>query len=267
MKIWHILLLIFLLGCERVSQWPVDSRDLDLIVVEGMITNELKSHTVKISRPVKQLNELPEPVNGAVVAVKAGNDIYVFNEDPAGSGIYRSDPFQAVVDKEYLLYISSGSKEYFATAEMVPAANMKPLKYRLVSEESGLYEIAFQESSDASKKEYWISWGHVPGYEDLPVGQTLAHTWFYTLKTIDVNQFFSPDKGRIYFPAGTYILRKKYSLSAAHQAFLRTFLSETEWRGSIFDVQKGNVLTNLSDGAVGFFAVSTVITDTTVVMP
>ena len=42
-------------------------------------------------------------------------------------------------------------------------------------------------------------------------------------------------------------------------------LSETEWRGGLFDVKRANVITNLSEGAVGFFAVSTVVTDTTTV--
>jgi hypothetical protein len=42
-------------------------------------------------------------------------------------------------------------------------------------------------------------------------------------------------------------------------------LSETEWRGGVFDVQRDNVSTNLSEGAVGFFAVATVVADTTVI--
>ncbi|MBE9509733.1 MAG: hypothetical protein IMY71_02550, partial [Bacteroidetes bacterium] len=44
-----------------------------------------------------------------------------------------------------------------------------------------------------------------------------------------------------------------------------TMLSETEWKGGVFDVLPGNVYTNLSEGAVGFFAVSTVVSDSTVV--
>jgi hypothetical protein len=42
-------------------------------------------------------------------------------------------------------------------------------------------------------------------------------------------------------------------------------LSETEWRGGVFDVQRANVSTNLSEGAIGFFASCTIVTDTTVV--
>jgi hypothetical protein len=42
-------------------------------------------------------------------------------------------------------------------------------------------------------------------------------------------------------------------------------LSETEWRGGVFDVQRDNVSTNINGGGAGFFAVSTVLKDTMVV--
>lgn len=181
MKKWHIFLLVILFGCEEVSDWPLDGRDHDLIVVEALVTNELKQHTVRLSRPVKALNTMPDPVSGAVVAVRAGNDIHIFNEDPAGSGLYLSDTFAADVDKNYLLYINQDGKEYFAQAKMIPAATMKPLIYRLVDAERKIYEIVFQESTDASKKEYWISWRHVPGYEDLPIApNTGPHIFLHT---------------------------------------------------------------------------------------
>ena len=43
-------------------------------------------------------------------------------------------------------------------------------------------------------------------------------------------------------------------------------LSETEWRGAVFDVHRADVTTNLSNGAIGFFAVSTIVSDTTVIV-
>jgi hypothetical protein len=44
-------------------------------------------------------------------------------------------------------------------------------------------------------------------------------------------------------------------------------MAETEWRGGLFDVQPGNVRTNLSEGAVGYFAVSQVAADSTIILP
>jgi hypothetical protein len=255
------------MACEEPTNWDLEKIDHDLIVVEGLITNELKQQSITISRPTQDLNDKPEPVSGAFVAVLSEGTFTLFSEYPAGSGVYYSDSVQAVVNRVYQLYIEYDEKEYTAFAEMVPVAPLKPLSYRLADEVNMLYEISYEDSDLPSIQEYWISWAHLPGFATLPPEETLARAFHYTLASIDVNQKFSPQKEQVLFPAGSYVLRKQYSMSDEHQAFLRTFLSETEWRGSVFDVQKGNVLTNLSEGAIGFFAVSTVVSDTTVIIP
>lgn len=267
MKLKYLLVLVLMMACEEPVQWDLKSSEQEVIVVEGLLSNEYKRHSIKISRPFAALNDTPEPVSGAKVSVRTGTSEFDFTEFPQGSGMYWSDTLQAVVNRQYQLVIQFMEKEYTAFAEMFPVDPLEPLNYRLVNSEKGLYEINFEESDQPSAQEYLLVWSHVSGYEDLPTGETVAHTYHYSLSTIDVNEAFKPEKAKILFPAGAVVLRKKYSLSPDHQAFLRTFLSETEWRGSVFDVQKGNVATNLSEGAIGFFAVSTVVSDTTVIIP
>jgi hypothetical protein len=266
-RIHHIVILLLFLGCEEPVDWNIDHGALDVIVVEGMLTNELKSHSIKLSKTIQVLNEIPRPASGAFVAVRADNQVIVFQEFPQGSGVYYSDTLQAVINKTYQLYVNYQGKEFTASAEMVPVGPLKPLSFQLADESNALYSINFQDSNEPSIKEYWISWGHLPGFEETPLEESLARSFHYTLSSLDVNQAFSPEKEKVQFPAGTIILRRKYSLSDDHQEFLRTFLSETEWRGSVFDIQKGNVLTNLSAGALGYFAVSSVVSDTTIVLP
>ena len=265
---WFFIIGILLLAsCEEATNWDLDMQPTDFLVVEAHLTNELKSHSVKLSRTMTDLNATPEPVSNAVVAVGTEGVVVYFVEIPEGSGVYYSDSVQAVVNKTYQLYINVAGEEYWATTQMAPVEPLKPLSYNLVNEEKGLYEINFQDSNDPSKKEYWISWGHLPAFQEDPVTETLAKTYHYTLESIDVNQLFKPDKDKIQFPAGSVVLRKKFSLSDDQQEFYRTFLSETQWRGSPFDIEKGNVITNLSEGAIGYFAVSTVVADTTLIVP
>ncbi|HEY0772396.1 MAG TPA: hypothetical protein VGD31_18880, partial [Sphingobacteriaceae bacterium] len=64
------------------------------------------------------------------------------------------------------------------------------------------------------------------------------------------------------FPSRSTVIRRKFSVSDRYRAYLRSMLSETEWRGSVFDVQRDNAPTNFTPGAIGFFAVSTVVADT-----
>jgi hypothetical protein len=80
-----------------------------------------------------------------------------------------------------------------------------------------------------------------------------------------VAEEFGPAKQEIWFPAGTTLIRKKYSLTKSHQEFIRSLLIETEWRGGLFDMEQGNVLTNFSHGTRGWFAACMVISDTNIV--
>jgi hypothetical protein len=89
---------------------------------------------------------------------------------------------------------------------------------------------------------------------------------YYDLKAIDVSEIYKPGKADFNFPLNTIVIRKRYSVSPSYKAFLRAVLSETEWRGGVFDAQRADVPTNLSQGAIGFFAVSTVVSDTTIIV-
>jgi hypothetical protein len=46
--------------------------------------------------------------------------------------------------------------------------------------------------------------------------------------------------------------------------FLRGVLSETDWRGGMFDVLPGNARTNMEGEAIGFFTAADVLRDTIV---
>ena len=56
------------------------------------------------------------------------------------------------------------------------------------------------------------------------------------------------------------MIQRKYSLSPQHEEFIRSLLVETQWHGGNFDIEEGNVHTNLSEGALGFFGACSVIT-------
>jgi len=259
----YVLVFLILVSCEAERDWVLQSENLPVIVVDGILTNEKKAHEIRLTRPVTDMNQTPEPVSGALVAVTDGSNIYILRRDPVNPGLYKTIPeFRALYGKQYLLYIKYQDQEYTAKASMKPVTPLKPMNISHVGE---LFKIEFQESDEPSMVEVWLDWSHLSGYKDKPADETQAKLVFYSLNSIDVNEMFKPEKETVLFPEGTKILRKKYSLSDDHQKFLRTMLSETEWNGGVFDVLPGNVYTNLSEGAVGFFAVSTVVTDSTVV--
>ena len=267
-----VILPILLMSCEEKIDWPLDTNEPKVIVIEGVLTNERKAHEVKISRPMADLNGTPQPVSGALVVIyeidRGGNyKAHLVREIQPGR--YLTDTTLRAVDgKLYSLYILYQGQEYHGESYMVSVDQLEPFKYNQVPGKEFWYELIFNEKNDRpSMVEYRLNWGHLPGFRNLPREETRARIVYYTVTSIDVNKIFKPAKERVPLPVGTRVYRRKYSMNPSQENFIRTLMAETEWRGGLFDVQPGNVRTNLSEGAVGYFSVSEVVADTNLISP
>ncbi len=261
--IWAFYL-ILLVGCQEQIDWSLKPGTADLIVVEAVLTNENKNQLVKLSRPYLEQNMTPEPVSGAVVTVKTSDGNFPALESPVGSGLYFTDSLTAVSEKLYTLIVDYNGTTYFASATQPSGEPLEQISYRETT--NGLFTLNFNKSGTAANYvKYLLSWQQASNCPNANSCQ--AKQIFYDLKNVDVNEQFKPDQEVVEFPEGTIIIRKKYSVSNDYREYLRGMLSETAWRGGVFDVFPANATTNLSEGAVGFFAVSTVVSDTTVVSP
>jgi hypothetical protein len=267
----YILPFLLLLSCVKKTDWSLKSQHTDLIVVEGIITDTMGAQTITITHPVSQLNETPAPVSGANVIIADEDSVYTLIERPPNSGVYLTNStFIAQTGKHYTLLIALNNRLYTAKATMVPGIHFNALKY---SKDKGdnLYHIdsvakAFN-TSDTAMWEVLLDWSHVPGYENADPSKTKARLLYYTLPTLDVSQIFAPAVESITFPAGTIIIERRYSLTREHAEFLRTLISETNWMGGLFSTVPANVITNLSPGAVGFFAACSITSLSITVLP
>jgi hypothetical protein len=265
MKTKKLLAFIFtcllISSCEERVDFPLSATDTNLIAVEGVISNEKMNHQIRLTRPIKKQNEIPTPVTGADVRLLEEGVVHQLIESPPGLGLYVTPEMRAVSGKVYTLYIQYAGKEYFASDSSVPAEPLRPLSYKKVNEQFTLVEN--NSGQDANYVKHNISWKNT---QSCIAGSSCeGEIIFYDLKTIDVNEIYKPSKTDFFFPANSTVIRQKFSVSPAYKTYLRAMLSETEWRGGVFDVQREQVPTNLTEGAVGFFAVSTVVSDTTVV--
>jgi hypothetical protein len=254
----YLLMILLLASCEKQTDWPLQPGEQDFIVVDGIITNELKTQTIIISKPVANLNEHPQPVSGAIILVSSNQSVYSFHEDPSIPGTYLSDnEFSGIRNKTYSLLITSGSNVYSAKAVLAPPAVIRNfLRYQKNGNENK-YHITWvadpYNSEKAAMYEILIDWSKVTGYETINPDSCKAKLFYYTLPTLDVSEVFAPGSEKITFPPGAVITERKYSLTDEHAAFLRALLLETTWQGGFFNTAAANVPTNLSDGAEGFF--------------
>ena len=261
-----LLILLVFSSCEERITWDLKTKPLSMIVVEGSITNEKKAHSVRLSHTITNQNSTPEPVSGALVAISDGDSIVFLQENAMDPGLYKTDSnLQGVAGKIYSLYIRVQGQEFTAYDYMPPVGALDPLGYHKIEGYENRYELNEHQRGDPALVEVYLDWSWMVPPENKPEAKALLY--FYKLKSIDVNEFFKPDRERVIFPAGTLVLRKKYSLSPRYQEFLRSMLMETEWKGGIFDVLPANVNSNIQGNAVGFFSASTVISDTLVITP
>jgi len=231
----RVLLFLFIINlllfsCEDPVIWDLQYEELDLIVVEGKITNETKEHEVRLTRPLYEMNGSPEPVTGARVEINDGAEIHLLAEDPEQPGIYRTDSlFAAVPGQYYQLRIGYESKRITAVTGMVEVTPFQHMNIYQVQSDPVLYEGNISDSDQPAIVRLELDWSHVEGYENLPDSENHAVIYHFTLDGVDVNEIFKPQQEHVRFPPGTIVYREKESVNAWYGEFLRGVLSEPIW--------------------------------------
>jgi len=263
-----LVLLLVSGSCTEKIDWDLDYQEVDILVVEGKITSETRAHEVHLSWPVYEVNTLPEPVLGAVVEINDGREIHSLTEDASRPGTYLTDSaFFGQVNRGYQLRIQYQGKRISAIAFMAEVLPFPDMSVYPVQADPPLFEAYISDRNGPAVIRLELDWSSVPGYDTLPPEDTHALIYHYTLGTVDVNHIFAPERERVQFPPGTIVIREKESVSREYEEFLRGMLSETDWRGGVFDVLPGNARTNLNGDAIGYFTAADVIRDTIVIKP
>jgi len=259
-KILLILTLFSLISCEEQIAWDMDESISPRIVVEGVLTNKSILNYVKLSLPQKDPNSAPVMLRNANVAIISSQGNHLLEETVDTPGFYKPESdITGVLGTAYRLYIEVGGYEFLSDIVwLTPVSQMEEFRYYEIASLPGHFIINPQDEGEPSYTEYKVS------YPNPEVAEDTLHRLFYTftLRTIDVNQFFKPGAERLIFPGDAMVIRTKYSMAPAHERFIRGLLSETEWSGGWFDVMPGNLQTNMSQGAVGYFGACSVLSDT-----
>jgi hypothetical protein len=267
-----LVLIIAMSASSCVHEFPFQQGDVDsnTVIVEGYITNELKRHTIKISRLNSYYDTTVNEVTSAFVSVSSGDNTYFYHNN--GDGTYESDEsFVGIVGNVYYLHIELDSGRVVLAAESTMQPVTPPDK------------ITYKNAGNNNLTISHIAEGFVP---ENPAKYVLQLSWmdsetarpknaviyYYSLTTVDVSQLFAPKVSETVFPVGTQIVERKYSIDAAYENYLRSLLAETHWSGGYFDEAHGNLHTNISIlvthnpnlKTAGYFSANTVYIDTLV---
>lgn len=261
--IFYFCLLVFA-SCEKQTEWSIQAEETSRIVIDGILTNESRTYSIRVCRTVTELNMSPQAVSGAGVIISDADSSWFLTEQAGNPGCYiTKNNFSAKPGVLYTLLVTCEGKVYSAKAQSVPVAPFEKLHYAKSSGEA-LYHITWvanpYNAMQPAMYEILLDWSQLPGYSTQDSASCTARLYYYSLPTLDVSEVFAPEIERIKFPAGTKITERKYSLTKEHVEFVRAMISETTWKGGLFDSAPANVPTNVSNGALGFFAACNVIT-------
>ncbi|MBK8491065.1 MAG: DUF4249 family protein [Saprospirales bacterium] len=252
-------------GCEAPTDWTFHPLENGALVVEAILTDELKTQEVSLSLSYNDLNGQPVSVTGAEVRITGGGAILDFAEASSRPGTYLSTQvFAAQLFTNYTLEINWEGETYEAENSMVQVIPFQKWTFNKVGATDSLRTIASVPSlyspHEQAMYEVDIDWRHLAGSDSAR-----AKVFYYTFNTVDVNELFRPPQETVVFPKGSIVIVKKHSLNPAFAAYCRALLMETEWQGGVFDEASSSLPTNVSNGGVGFFGVCAVVSDTIIV--
>jgi hypothetical protein len=262
---------------------PNDSYQLPEIAVHGIVTSELKYQEIQITQPQAYNTAHPlfyddslfydyHGISGVEIIIKIQNKEYEFIESlyhpsypdyKKRKGLYVSkDKMKGLINTEHILQIEYKNKTYYAKDFMKPvqafnsysevlsnfiidSTTIKYFNTNLGATDCFFVELSYTDTIhiDSSLLELYdfSIWNY---YFSIQLPPALLEE----SKKISSQTAYNDRPDRLY-------TIKKYSVSDAYQKYTLSVLSETLWNKSSFRSMPSNVATNLSKGAVGFFAV------------
>jgi hypothetical protein len=265
-KIWIIgALALGLSSCTEVIDFDLNDSQTR-IVVEGEITDEAKSHLIKISESTSYYFTEDAPgVTGADVSISDGVNTWVLTEIDTLPGYYLTDPkVKGEVGNEYTLRVVHENQTYEAVDTMRASATI-----------DDLFVVPIEDTLFGSGSYYWIiMFGQEnPGVGDHYVWDYYKNDTLMTHRLVDkafgsddfVDGASPADGWPVFtglplevFDRGDSVTLEMRSVSADYFDFIIESLLNTAFRGGFFDGPPANVRSNVSNGALGYFRASAV---------
>jgi hypothetical protein len=257
-------------SCTEPIKLDLNNGENNRLVVEGLITTELKKHEVKLSRTSDYFYNMPgQPELGALVNITDG-DTTINLFDDGKNGIYKTDiNYAGKQGNKYTLNIKLQNGEYYSAQETIkPIKAMDSIRCEYRKSEypfdnTYYYNINIfaQENPEPGNFYQWevyINGTHVTDtlrlkvlVDDEMVNGIYINNW--TVYRIPENKL---KQGK------SEITLQMLSISKEWYEFYYAVLSETDFSGGLFSGPPANVPTNISSGALGFFRASAVTEST-----
>lgn len=237
------------------------------IVIEGLVTNQPGYQFVKVTRTVDFYDSGETPrITDATVLVEddLGNQfVYIHNPNnhPDSAGYYLPViPFVGEAGRTYYLTVDVNGELYEASDKLYDVTSIDSLEYRVnmdeeddPKEDGKFYEVLMYAKEPQETDDYYLFKFF---RNDSLVLYNPSDIYFSDDKTLgeEINGIPSP----VFYALGDTARVEMYSLSRTGYVFYNDLFNLINNDGGMFSPPPANSRTNLSNGALGFFQVSSV---------
>ncbi len=269
-KLLFVLLLSLHFGCEH--PYTIDEQQVPpQVVVDGLITDVSRIHQIKLTMSAGFYTNGATPVvSNADVQVKDSEGAnYIFTEDPGNPGNYLSPEFAGVLGRTYTLTVVAQGKTYTAQESLLPVTPIDSLSYFLDEDEreylqnhndsddlERYYEVQFYTKEPPEREDYYLFKFYRDG--DLINGD--GEDVYYSDDEF-LQENISGVAFNDWYEIGEMAKMEMYSITREAFLYYKDLELALNNDGGLFSPLPSNPRTNLSNGALGYFQVSAVVTD------
>jgi hypothetical protein len=249
--------LMFVSGCYQ-DVIDVDFSEIDnQVVIEGMITNELTNHTVKISMTSSYSDPYNYPaVTGAEVTV-SDNEGNVIMLEESESGIYKSPMMQGVPGRTYTLNVVYDNDTFTAVSYMPQPLKLDSSRF-VPSDDYGNYNFKYYFSDDEEVTEQCRFEVYINDYY-LRDESFLYNGKYYEGKSIVKDDIYGSNLYSDVIHIDIYSMDETgFNIYSNMRERDENVIEEDEINvGAFFNVTDFH-FSNISSGAIGFFSAEAV---------
>lgn len=296
MKRFNVFLIyLFLLtaSCETWDYYTLDKFNFDgtshtvKVFVEGGITTQNAYHRISLYKPSDYLlGTTTENIISAKVYVTHENDTFFFkpitkywseyNEDTLEleNPYYQAkERFAAVVDGVFTLHIEYEGEHYFGSDSVVEAVDFdfQDIPLPIVEEANVMMEDAEEQPEYLLSLQWhhfgfpvsneWIWSGKETFIDTINIFYNYNYATAYSHQFADAQGLFSNIEYYTAMPPeytekDDTLVVIRVSLSDGYYKHLNQKFMEYDWKEGVFASQPGNLSTNMSEGAMGYFFAS-----------
>jgi len=253
------IIVISIFACTEKIDIELDDTYTRL-VVEAYITDEAKNHIVKLTKTSDYFYNKPAPVvEGAKITIADGQNILNLTETQPG--IYKTEKIAGEIGKTYTLNIElleeiNGHKNFTAMDKLMPVGIIDSIGIEYIDSWE-VWEIRLYANEPPTSDFYMFNWMKnniliTDTIDEVNVSDDKFFNGSYS-NGVGVGWFEEEREDENLHPGDTVTLIMS-TITEEYADFVWEIQAETGYQSPLFSSPQANVSSNISNGALGYFA-------------